>query len=744
MTGATPYALAYACLGWPVLPLRPGSKAPATGRGFKDASTDPDTIRAWFTAWPDAGVGIHPGPAGLLVLDVDDKGEHHGSEELFELERVHGELPATQVQRTPSGARHLLFSLPEGVPAPGNAKLTPGIDVRSAAGYIAAEPTRLADGTAYSFEDWDILAGELPELAPAPGWLLALLSADVGQAGTLLLAPAATGEPARQTATPETIDDLRSALNFLDADSYPVWIDNGIRLKGLGTVGRELWMTWSQQSTKFDPREAAEKWRGFVASSAGYAGVFAAAQAAGWVNPRAGTGRALVPAAPVFPSLTAARAARNGGMLDALPYLAAGGQVEWLMAVPPGPHPLALFVDFDDRPLPPRWVIPGFIGHGLVVFAGAHGAGKTTALLPLALVAAGLHPPGDPLAPHHWRHVVYVTEDVEQARRILAGILRHSQHRPGLDLVRERVRVVEARRMPPSEVVGVADDYLVLRREVFGVELLPLVVFDTKSAVLDLEEENSNSEASAAIAMLKQRFGRMPVWLVGHVAKASLTRSDMASWSARGASAWDADANQVLYLVTEGEARHLVRGKTRFEARWPELAIRSHTATDSAPDEFGNLETLTLRWSHPEPPEVPRHLAREEAQEQARVQADAELRTAVLAAVQTAWSSGNPLNRAGGKAKVPHKAQTVVGCIECLIAEQWLHEVSVPVKERTPPRRSSFLVALTTPEHDGVLFDSAPVSAEKLAIPATWKKPIPSVPATDRGEAENDGFQHAA
>jgi hypothetical protein len=43
-----------------------------------------------------------------------------------------------------------------------------------------------------------------------------------------------------------------------------------------------------------------------------------------------------------------------------------------------------------------------------------------------------------------------------------------------------------------------------------------------------------------------------------------------------------------------------------------------------------------------------------------------------------------------------------------------------------------------------VLFDSAPVSAEKLAIPATWKKPIPSVPATDRGEAENDGFQHAA
>jgi len=78
---------------------------------------------------------------------------------------------------------------------------------------------------------------------------------------------------------------------------------------------------------------------------------------------------------------------------------------------PPKPvsnvHQLANFVDIEGRPKPPRWVIPGFIGHGVTVISGAHGVGKTTALLPLAMTAAGLH--GDELLPCQWRHVVYIT-----------------------------------------------------------------------------------------------------------------------------------------------------------------------------------------------------------------------------------------------------------------------------------------------------------------------------------------------
>ena len=39
-------ALQHAAAGYPVFPLVAGGKRPATAHGLKDASTDPDTIRA--------------------------------------------------------------------------------------------------------------------------------------------------------------------------------------------------------------------------------------------------------------------------------------------------------------------------------------------------------------------------------------------------------------------------------------------------------------------------------------------------------------------------------------------------------------------------------------------------------------------------------------------------------------------------------------------------------------------------
>ena len=65
-------ALALAARGWPVLWLKPHSKAPATVHGVHDASVDPGTIRAWAARWPEGNVGIATGAPGPDVLDVDD------------------------------------------------------------------------------------------------------------------------------------------------------------------------------------------------------------------------------------------------------------------------------------------------------------------------------------------------------------------------------------------------------------------------------------------------------------------------------------------------------------------------------------------------------------------------------------------------------------------------------------------------------------------------------------------------
>jgi len=394
-------------------------------------------------------------------------------------------------------------------------------------------------------------------------------------------------------------------------------------------------------------------------------------------------------------------------------------------------HPLALFVEFDATPKAPRWVIPGFIGHGVVIVAGAHGVGKTTCLLPLAMVAAGLHAPGDPLAPRAWRHVVYIVEDIEQARRILAGIT--SPRGPGLDIgtVRERLHMVEARRLEPAYAVSVGKVYREqFTRTVAGVEVLPLVVVDTKAAVLVMEDENSNAESSAVMAAFKQGFEGLPTWLVGHVAKANMTRADAAGLSLRGGSAFEADANQVLYLVKEADdTRYLVRGKTRFEGRWPELVISSDYTHTTAPDEFGNVEPVTLRWGMAAPPEMTRKEAQQQAQEQDRKSDAAELREDVRNIVEVAWLGGFPLNREGVKAQVKRNRNQVSDCIENLLSERWLHEVAIPTKERTNPKRAAFLVNLTTEEHEAVRRGEGWPQAKQV-VPESWRKPAaPSVSA---------------
>lgn len=406
---------------------------------------------------------------------------------------------------------------------------------------------------------------------------------------------------------------------------------------------------------------------------------------------------------------------------------------------PPKPapkvHPLARYVDIDGTAKPPRWVIPGFIGHGVTVIAGAHGVGKTTALLPLALTAAGLH--GDDLMPRQWRHVVYVTEDVEQARRILAGVTGHSGLAINLESVRERVHIVEAVRLDPAFVATVGATYREqFTRIVEGVEVLPLVVLDTKSAVLALDNENDNSEASRMMAALKQGFDRLPVWLIGHVAKANLSRND--ALTSRGASAIEGDANQTMFLIREGESRYLVQGKTRFEAKWPELEITSFTALMTAPDEFGNMETVLLRWGIAAPAQQSRKETAEQAAEQQRKQDEASLRQDIRDAVQVAWIAGNPLNRAGVKAKVRRKASDVVAMLENLLNERWLHEVTVPAKERTNNSKAAFLVNLTTEEHEAVQAGAGLPSA-KLVIPTSWRKEaIPVVPAPESEAVEVD------
>lgn len=396
-------------------------------------------------------------------------------------------------------------------------------------------------------------------------------------------------------------------------------------------------------------------------------------------------------------------------------------------------HPLTRFIDLDQHPAPPDWLLPGFIAEGVAMIAGGHGVGKTTALLPLAMAVAGIHEKDYPLAPEYWRHVIYITEDPEQAKRIMAGLV-YEWDWPAHDgttarLIRERVHITEARRGPVELVVKAGAFYqehysrTIISTGIDGkqytTELLPLVVIDTLAATIHLENENDNAEASAAIAALKQHFAGLPVWIIGHTAKANLSRAD--TITARGASAFEADAQQVLYLVNEeSKGRWLVRGKTRFEANWPELQIFSDSRTITATNRFGTDELLTLRWSIARPPEVDRQQQREQAKAESAERDREALRLRILQTVNDAFEDGRRYNKTSLRAEIGGNRQAIGQFIDLLLTDGWLYEVEIPKAEQLR-NRPSFLVALTTEERD-IFTETGQPPEHKLTIPADWKK----------------------
>ena len=243
-----------------------------------------------------------------------------------------------------------------------------------------------------------------------------------------------------------------------------------------------------------------------------------------------------------------------------------------------------------------------------------------------------------------------------------------------------------------------------------------MAVLDTKSAVLALDNENDNAKASAMMAAMKQSFGGIPVWLIGHAAKENLGHRDLKS--SRGASAVDADAHQTIFVIVKNEKRYLVQGKTRFESKYPELEITSYTYETIAADEFGNLEPLTLRWGIAKPPTQ----SLKNAAEMALIDQENSIREEIISKVKAAWASGIPLNKTEVKRQIKLNNSKVVSVMKNLLSEGKLYQIFIPKKLRINISKSRFLISLTEIEQAAYLADGT-IPALKKVIPESWRKP---------------------
>ncbi len=148
-------ALEYAGrFNWLVVPSvgkRPHPKlAP---HGLKSASADPDVIRVWYRAEPNANVAIVCRPSGLLAIDVDER--HGGHDQLDDLERDLGRLPDTPRSLTGGGGCHILTQNPRIRTVN---KIATGVDVRDRA-FVIAPPSMHRSGQRY---EWEIPPEEMP------------------------------------------------------------------------------------------------------------------------------------------------------------------------------------------------------------------------------------------------------------------------------------------------------------------------------------------------------------------------------------------------------------------------------------------------------------------------------------------------------------------------------------------------------------------------------------------------------
>lgn len=363
------YALAYAKLGWKILPIEPATKRPhrLAARGVHSATGDAAEISEIWRQAPDAGIAVSCLESGLVVLDIDPR--NGGLLTLERLESTYGPITSDVQAITPGGGLHLFFSA-TGLVGRLPGTLGPGIDVK-ARGYVCVEPSLHPTGRQYV---WEASCNPLESARPSP--LPALFNDYVaphaGPAPDSVHAPVSVNE--------QTWTDIYSALRNIPSDDRDTWLRVGMALHSTGDTERAyaIWGEWSQRSPKYDPRDQMRVWRSFRARGLDgitYRTIFAMSK----------------------------------------PTRLPDGRPDDGHAEPTPPAPVLVPIDLAGLSLrtaePPRFIVPGWLPARAVTLFSSHGsAGKSQIAIVLGVcLSAGIPWMGIPV--ERRRVLFYSCED---------------------------------------------------------------------------------------------------------------------------------------------------------------------------------------------------------------------------------------------------------------------------------------------------------------------------------------------
>ncbi|MEM8617860.1 MAG: bifunctional DNA primase/polymerase [Pseudomonadota bacterium] len=256
--------LQLASIGKRVFPCKP-NKQPLV-KWPVAATSDPETIAAWWQQWPNAMIGLPCGEDNdLLVIDLDvdkETGEAVGETSLKAL--GYGQLLNGPRVTTPSGGLHLYFQHWSGA-RNSVGILGAGIDIRTEGGYVIAAGSEGPQGRYQNEIDWTTL----PKLP-------------LGLRARAVPPPKPVSVMQERTADD---DEIRELLSYVSADAdYQTWLSVLMALHDRFSGSEEglaLADEWSAQGSKYKPGEVAAKWAGFKGSGVTFASLPAIARSYG-------------------------------------------------------------------------------------------------------------------------------------------------------------------------------------------------------------------------------------------------------------------------------------------------------------------------------------------------------------------------------------------------------------------------------------------------------------------------------
>ena len=248
----------------------------------------------------------------------------------------------------------------------------------------------------------------------------------------------------------------------------------------LGDDGRALWLEWSARASKFDPREANDKWAGFTGDRTDHRAVFAEAQRRGWTNPA----RPYWEDVEILPSVRALteRMAAHFTAQARSPAAQSGDRYRLLSAT-------------DLAALPPvEWRVRNiFPAQGVGAIYGPSGSGKT--FLPFdmaAKIAEGGHWFGHKVRP---AAVVYCGLEGESGFKARAAAFEIASKAP----LPNRLRFI-LQSLKITDRVDV--DHLAASAIALGQS--PVIVIDTLNRAAPEVDENSSKDMGAILEGAKR------------------------------------------------------------------------------------------------------------------------------------------------------------------------------------------------------------------------------------------------